>query len=134
MSKDCKQTRVSLVRSLTALIPQKAAASTDDVADREVRCHLRALRDALQPRRRPKWAIVRSSIARLRGLYLDEAKRESFPATVVEVLRQLVEAYPFLTKEEPKKEAKAAIQGGKDQQAVRGFEPQHRSRFHGLVR
>jgi hypothetical protein len=78
------------------------------------------------------WSVVRSAIGRLRGLYLDQARRSSFSTGLVTVLRRVVASYPFLRHVRPMKQAAACRNGGRDPRADHGYTPQHRARFRSL--
>ena len=133
MQPEQQRNRWGLVRSLSALVPDVVTTGRVLViADQQVRCEVRALRDAL--RSRPiKWDSARRAIGRLRGLYLDPTRKASFTRRVVGVLSAVAESYPSL-KTVVVKSGPPPLNGGKDRQAERGYAPQHRSRFHRLFR
>ncbi len=134
MAMTSKPSRQSLVRSLSALIPQDPTKPGRVlITDPEIRCLVRALRDAFQCPGPIPWKAVRSALGRLRGLYLDATKRPCYSRRLIQVLRQVSEAYPSLKQVKPAHAAPEIVQGGRDERARHGYLPHHRSRFRGLI-
>jgi hypothetical protein len=80
-----------------------------------------------------QWSVLRTALCRLRGLYQDESKRSCFSRQLIAGLQQVTKAYPFFRQGKPAPAPKKAVHGGSDQRAARGYTPQHRSRFRGLI-
>jgi hypothetical protein len=128
-----KQPRQFLIRPLSALLSVAPdGAGEPIIPDREVRCQVRALRDALHAQGGVDWRSVRSALGRLRGLYLDQGSRASFSTRLVAALRRVVGSYPFLRHVKPMKEAPPCLNGGRDPRADHGYTPQHRARLQRL--
>src|SRR5438309_767723 len=122
-----KPNRSSLVSSLSALIPEVGPLGKVVIEDREVRCQVRALRDALRAAF-VDWNATRKAIGRLRAIYL-ESLGETFPNRLVAVLRRISQSYPSLKGVVYRNSAAKCFQGSPDLNARFGFAPQHRSRF-----
>jgi hypothetical protein len=134
MTAEPRPSRLSLVRSLSALIPQDPyKPGRVLIAYVELRRLVRSLRDAFQRPGPVAWPVVRSALGRLRGLYLDPARRGCYSRRLIRVLAQVSLAFPSLKEVKPVKAAPRVVQGGRDERAKDGYLPQHRSRFRGLL-